>query len=624
MAVRSPEVVEPDDDWRPAPAGPGPLEAVLLGLAVFVLLLLNGRPIGAGDTRANEYTAASLAQEGDFDLDEYPEVEEPFARTVGDRRVSIYAPLSPVLAAPVFLAARAAFALDENGTAIAGKVAAALFAGLAAGALFMAVGLRRSRNEAAAAALLFAFATSVWSTSQALWQHPAALLFLALALLCLVRAEHDPAWAGRAFLPLALAAAARPADVLLVLVLAAGTALRWPRRLPQMALWATPPAALLLAYNAAYFGSPLAHGFAGASARFDAGWGPGHLGLLVSPAKGLLVFTPLVLVAASGVARALRAGERGLPLTVAAAVTAHWALMGLWGEWHGGRAWGPRLMTDALPLLFLFLPEGLDIMPRLGAVLAALSVAVQALGAFAYDYRWERLHQYVGSDRRASLWDVGRSPIPFYVQRRVLTLALPRVSDGRVTVREHPVVVLGPRGSRVRFEGEMPVVTGSEETLGDVFLERAARIEDGGVRLRARWDGVFLRVTAPARSRRLELRLRGRGRGLIYVGERSFWSAGTRWRPYTVSGPFALAHPYQYATSGGSDLTVTVGTGGGDVWLQSLALVPPGEPENVLVGRSTGLSPRDGGAAPLTSGASSSPPTSACCAAPRSSRGPAP
>ena len=594
MAVRAPEAVEPDDDWRPQLAGPTALEAVLLALAVSVLLMANGRPIGAGDTRANEYTAASLAREGDFDLDESPEVEAPFARVTGEHRVSIYPPVTPLLAAPVFLAVRGFFMLDENGTAVAGKVAAALLAGLAAGVLFMAIGLRRTRNEAAAAALLFAFGTSVWSTSQALWQHPAALLFLSLALVCLVRAEHDPVWAGRAGLPLALVAAARPADVALVLVLAGAIVLRWPRRLPHLLLWGAAPVALILAYNAAYFGSPLTQGFAGASARFDpTGWGPGHLGLLLSPAKGLFVFTPLVLVALAGLGRAVRGGERWLPLTVLIAVAAHWALMGLWTEWHGGRAWGPRLMTGTLPLLCLFLPEGFDALPRLGPALAAWSVAVQALGAFAYDYRWERLHQHVGADLRASLWDPARSPILFYAQRRVVTLAMPRVAGARVAIREHPLVLLGERGSRVRFTGERPEVSGADETLGDVHLERAARIESGAVRLRARWDGVFLRATPRARGRRLELRLRGRGQGILYVGERSFWSSGTRWTPYPVSGRFAVAHSYEYAASGGSDLTVTVGTGGGEVWLESVALVPPGEPERVITGESARGAPPD-------------------------------
>jgi hypothetical protein len=588
MAVRTPVDPEPEDDWSPAPAGPSAVEGLALGLAVSLLLLVNGRPIGAGDTRANEYVAASAVQEHDLDLDEYPEVEEPFARRVGTHRVSIYPPLSSLLAVPVFAAARAAFALDETGTALAGKVAASLLSGLAAGALFMAAGLRRPRDEAAVAALLFAFGTSVWSTSQALWQHPAALLFLCLTLLCVLRAEHDPLWAGRAGLPLALVVAARHADVGLAVVLALGIALRWPRKIPALLLWAAGPVALVLAYNNAYFGSPWEHGFAGAGARFGVSPGAGHLGLLVSPAKGLFVFTPVAALALVGLLRAVRRGERWLPLTALAAALAHWILMGLWTEWHGGRSWGPRLMTDALPLLFLFLPEGMDLAPRVGAVLAGLSVAVQALGAFAYDYRWERLYQHPGADPQASLWNVADSPLPFYARRRVVTLAMPHVRDGRAMLREHPLVLFSPRGSRVRFGGELPAVSGSDPTLSDVHLERGARVEDGRVRLRGRWDGVFLRVTPAARIQRsLELRIRGRGQGLLYVGERSFWSPGTRWKPYTVSGAFAVRHRYRYAESGGSDLVVTVGTGGGDVSLESLALVPPGDPETVLVGQWT-------------------------------------
>jgi hypothetical protein len=45
-----------------------------------------------------------------------------------------------------------------------------------------------------------------------------------------------------------------------------------------------------------------------------------------------------------------------------------------------------------------------------------------------------------------------------------------------------------------------------------------------------------------------------------------------------VSGPFRLRHPYTFAESGGGDVTVTVGRGGGEADLEWLALVPPGEP----------------------------------------------
>jgi hypothetical protein len=391
MGVRSPE--ERGEVWRPryAPLAFG--AAISLAAVLWLLLLSNGRPIGAGDTRPTERVAASLVQEGDFDLDEFPEVEEPFAKTVGGHRVSIYPVLPALLAAPVFGIARLFFALDETGSALAGKLAASLFSAVAAGLVFLVVARRRPEADALWAAVALALGTSVWSTSQSLWQHPAAVLFLALAVLWMRLAEEDEVWAGRTGLPLAMAVAARHADVALVAVLAVGIALRWPRRLPAFLLWATPGAAFVLGYQWAYFGSPLRHGFAGGLGRFAEPWGAGHLGLLVSPGKGLLVFTPVAAVAALGLLRAFRGGDSWLAGVLGAGTLAHWLLVGRWTEWHGGECWGPRLMTDVMPLLFVFLPQGLDALGRLGAVLAVLSVAVQALGAFAYDYRWERLHQ---------------------------------------------------------------------------------------------------------------------------------------------------------------------------------------------------------------------------------------
>ena len=571
MAVRTPV-----EDPRPSlPIGPGPGSAALVGLALLLLLVSNGRPIGAGDTRPTERVAASLVGEADFDLDEFPEVEEPFARVVGDHRVSIYPVGSAVLAIPVFAVARATLAMDEAGTALAGKWAASLFTAVAGAVLFVVVGRRHPHDEAFWTAVVFALGTSMWSTSQALWQHPAAVLAIAVALLFLSWAAQDDAWAGRAGLPLAIALAARHADVALVAVLAVATAVRWPRQLPRLAAWGAPVILLALAYQWWAFGSPLAHGFSGSASRFSEPWGRGHLGLLVSPAKGLFVCTPVVLAALYGVVVAFRRGERWWAVSLSAAAVAHWVLVGRWSEWHGGESWGPRMMTDAIPLLIVFLPDAYARLPSVTVALGALSVAVQVLGAFAYDYRWERLYWrgQAGPDA-AALWDVARSPIPFYVQRRVAILALPAVADGRAWVREHPVVLGGESGSRITFASDPPHVDGTDAAIEDVFLDRGARLADGRVRLRGRWDAVRFRVATGARKRPLELRIAGRGQGVLYVGEKTFWSE-PRFTTYPVSGAFTIRHPYDYARSGGGDITVTVGRGGGEADLESIALVKP-------------------------------------------------
>jgi hypothetical protein len=578
MGVRLPrEQLSPTRRGRPP--GPPVATRLALGALVFLALLCNGRPIDSGDTRANERVAKSLVEELDFDLDESPEVEPPFARSVDGRRYSIYPVLPALMAAPVFALARLGFALDETGCALAGKLAASLLSAIATLLLFVAAA-RRWPGEGATAAWTFALGTSVWSTSQALWQHPAALVCLTWAIVWMLKAEDagGDVWAGRAGLPLSLAVAARHADGLLVVALALGVAVRWPRRIPWLALWACPATAFVLGYQWLAFGSPLVHGFSGSLGRFSEPWGIGHLGLLVSPGKGLFVFTPVALVAVTGLVVAARRGEAWLASTLGAAALAHWLLLGRWSEWHGGESFGPRMLTDVLPLLFVFLPDGLAVFGSAGKLLLALSVGVQALGAFSYDYRWERLFQRPPSPRHEELWDPVSSPILFHARERVLLPALPAIVEGRVVIREHPMVVLGPKGSRLRFEAGGLRIQGSENNFGNVMLRRGARVEGARLRLQGRWDAVFLRVEEGARQERLELRVAGRGTGVLYVGEASFWSAAPRWSTYPIHGRFLIRHAYHYPESGGADLTVTVGKNGGDALLDSLDLVSPGDP----------------------------------------------
>ena len=99
-------------------------------------------------------------------------------------------------------------------------------------------------------------------------------------------------------------------------------------------------------------------------------------------------------------------------------------------------------------------------------------------------------------------------------------------------IREHPIVLGGARGSRVTFTGDRVRMDGADATLQDVHEERGARVQDGKLRLRGRWDGLFLRVTEGARARGLQLRVVGQGSGVLYVGERSFWSPAVRWTTY--------------------------------------------------------------------------------------------
>ena len=475
------------------------------------------------------------------------------------------------------------FELDAMGAALVGKAAAALFAALAAGALFSAVARRHGPSEGRWAGLVLALGTTLAAAAQAWSGEAAATAAVAVAVLLLVRAVEDDS-AGSAVaagLPLGLAVALQPSSAALALVLIAAVLVRW--RAAGLLVLASAAPGLLLAL------------FAGSTAGADAPGaapapGGGVLALLASPARGILLFTPVVLAALAGVVRALRAPRsrlwdqaqpgRFLPVACLLAAVAHVAWLALAGGWDGGPFWGPRLVAPAWPLLLLFLPEGFAALKTVATLLALGSIGVQALGVLSYDGRWDKLYG-AQATRPAGAWDFGKSPIVFHARERVARVAVPGLEGRRLT--SHPRTLFSPRsaaGSFVSFERLPPVPTGADATFDGLRFEGEARFEAGRLALSKDGDGLAFRVREGARPRRLEIRVVGRGQGRIGVAE-SGGGSGTRWRDETVSGSFRLRLPYFFADSGGPDVRVVLRSGG-PVAIESVSLVPPSEPGNVL------------------------------------------
>lgn len=491
--------------------------ARLAFLIALPLLVVNGRAIGAGDTAVMERTAAAIVERHSVILTEAPG-SEPFTRAVPQGRVSIYPVLPALLAAPLFGAFRLFFDLDFAGTQIAGKLAAALFTALAGAAMASAFARRTSVGRGLAAALVFTLGTAAFSTSQALWQHPVALLFLALALSAMERATGginvDGADArGRdAFLAgacLALAAAARTAAIPMIAVLFVFLLRRVSGQRLRAVLGALGPALAVALFNTALFGAPWRFGPA-TSGRFFAEFPSSLAGLLISPARGLLIFTPVALVAAMGLQRAGRTSPFARAL--AAAAVTHLFFVSLWNEWHGGESFGPRLLADVLPALFYFLPEGLALWPKAGALLAAWSILAQAVGGWTYDYRWERLYQR-GADFKAALWDWRDAPLIFAAREGVVSQGSPEVEGRRLRLRVQRFVPFGPAGSIIE-PGDSGLRVSGGSDANHIRLERGARVSEGGIVLNHPADALAFRGTEDGPR---ALRLSGTLAGVLRV-----------------------------------------------------------------------------------------------------------
>jgi hypothetical protein len=174
------------------------------------------------------------------------------------------------------------------------------------------------------------------------------------------------------------------------------------RRFLRFALGALPVVTLLIGYSQYTFGSLLAFGEMGVGENIalaktgnrDMWQTPLHVGLagvLLSPARGLFVYSPIALFSLWGAWRAFRDSvwQDLRPLVVA--VVLQVLLVAKWFDWWGGWCFGYRTIVDiAILLSFLAFPvvQAVNLRPWLRAVFAALfaySVGVQVVGAYAYD-----------------------------------------------------------------------------------------------------------------------------------------------------------------------------------------------------------------------------------------------
>ncbi len=117
----------------------------------------------------------------------------------------------------------------------------------------------------------------------------------------------------------------------------------------------------------------------------------GMAGLLLSPSRGLLTFSPAIGFAFWGLVRAFRDSRFSALRPVGLAALALFLVAARWFGWAGGWCYGPRLLVDGVTLLaFLAIPVAEEIRRRRAlavafAVCFTWAVAVQFVGAFAYD-----------------------------------------------------------------------------------------------------------------------------------------------------------------------------------------------------------------------------------------------
>ncbi len=428
---------------------------LLLFIGLLAAYNINLRQVSSHDTYASRFVPISLLRDGDVILDDF--VPDVFKAQAGDDFFSNYffysrghfydshPPVGPLLALPVYalpvwigIPARAELVAN-----LFSKLAASLMVALSGVLIFrasrqvliqtltgMSEDAEHATRIAAFAAIAYGLATSVWSTaSLAMWTHTPAVLGFAVMLWALTSGRAGIAGAAAAAAVIARPATA-PGVALFGLYLVhqalrhSGDSAGAPRRRMDILRFSASAAFVGLAgalynywlFNNAMGGAPFRSEYwfkeLGTASMFSGSLPVGLAGLTVSPSRGILIFSPIVLAAVYGAARAWRSplGSGSTPASFGRADAillarysslAALAMLLTYSKfivWWAGHGYGPRYLTDAMPFLGPLLALGFS--PIFGrtsrahaariavSVALAYSIVIQVIGAFCWPSSW--------------------------------------------------------------------------------------------------------------------------------------------------------------------------------------------------------------------------------------------
>lgn len=394
----------------PTDLAPSPRRvAVALGLLVLVTL----GPFVAeftAQTAARYSLSAAIVHDGTLRLDAYDDILLPSDQAEHDGHVySDKPPLQPLLGVAPYATAQLVGAEPATHERIFGNLGAwwvtlwtsTVPAAVLCGLMYDAA-RRRSPQTAVPAALALSFGTMLLVFSTQMYGHllSATLGFAAWWMLDRTGALRRPSAVSTSRpLPIvaagALAGAAVAVEYTLVFVaLACLVALvrARPRSIAGFLAGGAPFAALLAAYNTLVYGTPWANAYSGKDAFADR---PSVVGVpdvrtgfeVLVGSRGLLLLTPVVLVALLGAVQLLRTrGEARDPdlrrwaTASLALLSAFWLVQAGWPNPWGGEMPGPRYLVPALPFLVVPLAWTWPRWRLVSTAAAAVGAVVMGLG----------------------------------------------------------------------------------------------------------------------------------------------------------------------------------------------------------------------------------------------------
>lgn len=416
---------------------------LMTATAIFYVVLLayvGSQVTTTFDSAWSLHTSMSILKEGNLDLDEYQAILRPndyHIQKVGQHYYYYFPVGTPILTVPFLFAVdriaqyccsfdlgqyfqqRQPMILEDAALdSRLERLIASCFAAAAAVMIYLIVSRFLKTRRALLLVFVFAFCTGAWSTaSRGLWQHGPSMLMLALTLYWVLKAQDRPSAVQFASIPLALAFIVRPTNSISVVLITIYVLWRYRPHFLKYLFWAAVIAIPFLLLNLSVYNQILPPYYLPQRVTdtfFIFLTGESLLGNLVSPARGLLVFSPVLIFALFGLVLGLRRRERaGLDLILAGIVILHWISISSFWQWYGGWSIGARFFTDMLPFLIYFLIPVVD--RRINwAQTRNIVVAAVFLGLMLISFS---IHFHCSTDDSCARWNFTPTEIEYHLER---------------------------------------------------------------------------------------------------------------------------------------------------------------------------------------------------------------
>ena len=153
----------------------------------------------------------------------------------------------------------------------------------------------------------------------------------------------------------------------------------------------------------------------------------GFLGTWISPSKGILIYSPILIFSLLGLWLARKDDNKRVYILFGLIILFHTLIMGFWKHWYGGYSFGYRMSSDILPFFVFAMVPYVNSSPffkyyRLFIFLLCVSIMVQLSGLVFFDSIWHAAYDKGFRDTRW-LWSLSDSEFMFNLRRILVKFA---------------------------------------------------------------------------------------------------------------------------------------------------------------------------------------------------------